>query len=833
MKNKWSTQFKAAVGYLLLIALLIFSIRFIYGEMRALTTWDDYGLTLAKQRRITNGVVERLNQAEVIGQSLSAGSMEQYDTYRRRMRAVRQGIDSLRPLLTDSTQLLRLDTVQRLIVTKERNMRSLLDAIKEHDSDKLYRRHLTELIAEQDTVISQQKVSHKVVTESKLYTTVPKARKGFFKRVAEVFVPDRHDSVKVENVKMEEVTDTIAAGYNAADTVMSLLNDIRARVESVQQTTLADIDEKTRRLRINGLMLNQKVHQLLNDIELQEQLLNHNRELQQEVIRNNSAFTLMGVAVAAIVLAFLFFALVWRDVSRSNHYRRELEKSKRHAEELLALRENLMLTITHDIKSPTGSIQGYIDLLRRITTDERQRFYLDNMDGSASHLLNLVNSLLDYHRLDANKMEIDRITFVPAELFQSIAASFEPLAQRKGLTLHYTPDATLQSVYIGDPFRIRQVAENLLSNAIKFTKEGSVTLQAKVENRLLCFDVIDTGAGMTPDEQQTAFKEFTRLRNAQGQEGFGLGLAITYKLVHLMEGDVQIESAPGAGSRFSITLPLPRATHGVEEAYRKRTTHMLPLCSAPVHLLLVDDDRIQLELTKSMLAGYPVQITTCTHPDDALQLMQQHPFDALLTDIQMPAMNGFELLKAIRALPQPSARELLVIAVTARSEMTFEQIEPKGFAGLLHKPFTADEFCRTLGVVLQCTIQTTDLPQPAPKPQTQKLNFGALTAFSDDDVEAAATIIATFISETHENLKQFKEGCDERDVQVVSNLAHKMLPVMSMLSAREVANNLLWLEEKRRSTALTNDEWMRVEQLLKAIETIEQEAKSYLSSLAI
>lgn len=191
-----------------------------------------------------------------------------------------------------------------------------------------------------------------------------------------------------------------------------------------------------------------------------------------------------------------------------------------------------MLTITHDIKAPVGSIIGYTDLLERITTEERQRFYLNNMQSSAKHLLSLVNSLLDYHRLDAHKMDVNKVTFNPHQLFDTIYISFKPMANAKHLLLEYDCGEPLNRLYIGDPFRTRQIVENLLSNALKFTQEGSITLRAALENGQLHFSISDTGCGISEEEQKRIFQEFTRLRNAQGQEGFGLGLAITKNLFY-------------------------------------------------------------------------------------------------------------------------------------------------------------------------------------------------------------------------------------------------------------------------------------------------------------
>ena len=198
-------------------------------------------------------------------------------------------------------------------------------------------------------------------------------------------------------------------------------------------------------------------------------------ELQQEV-RMRSANIIAGIAIGAVFLSAFFLILIMRDITRSNRYRRQLEEANKRAEDLLVAREKLMLAITHDFKAPLGSIMGYTELLSRLTEDERQRFYLDNMKSSSEHLLKLVSDLLDFHRLDLNKAEVNRIVFNPAQLFEEIRVCFEPLTAAKGLVLqcHIAPE--LSEKYISDPLRIQQIVNNLLSNAVKFTQQGKITL---------------------------------------------------------------------------------------------------------------------------------------------------------------------------------------------------------------------------------------------------------------------------------------------------------------------------------------------------------------------
>lgn len=860
-----STKLKVAFGYILLTALLFASIGYIFQEMQSLTGTGDDEAILSRRRHFTNRIIGQLYQAEVIGQSLSTGQLGQYRQYKTAMEKANIALDSLRNLLTDSVQMARLDTVSILFMEKERNMRNLLRAIQQGGTDKIYKQHIDELIAEQDSLLSLPHVKRKVITHTNSYV-IRKKPKSFIKRLGEVFAPGKGDSTQVNNVIQEEYTDTLTEAYSPADTVVTMLKDIQSRVTDTHQERMEMVNRRTQSLRLSGLKVSQKVNQLLSAIEEEEQALAQNKYMQEEHIRQKSIRTVAGIAIAAVMLAVFFLVLIWRDITRSNHYRRELEKAKRRAEDLLVAREKLMLTITHDIKAPVGSILGYTDLLERITTEERQRFYLDNMQSSANHLLSLVNSLLDYHRLDAHKMDINRVSFNPRQLFDTIYISFKPTATAKKLELNYECGEPLNHVYSGDPFRIRQILENLLSNALKFTKQGSITLRAALENGQIHFSVCDTGCGISTEEQKRIFQEFTRLHNAQGQEGFGLGLAITHKLVLLLGGEIRIDSEPGKGSCFHVYLPLDDAPHiqdagdtyqsastrdgkedenGMVDSHKtlnenrvidesgivdlngqktSPTSGITANTEETMRLILIDDDRIQMQLTTAMLERSGVEVTCCEQPEELFNKLKESPFDALLTDIQMPAMNGFDLLKAIRTLDIPQAQALPVIAITARSDMDEAYFRSYGFSGCLHKPFTIHELLTTISQVTSKAISGADNTSVRQTP----LNFSALTAFSEDDQEAATEIIRTFISETEKNRIRMEKALEEKDPAGITAMAHKLLPLFTMLGAERCIPSLKWLEEKRGTTEMTDEMADKTNFVLKEIQEVIREAEQHI-----
>lgn len=800
----FSTSSKIVFGYIVLVGLLMGAFTYTIQQMNLLTTPSNLNEQLDHRRHITHRIISQLYDAEIIGQTLRTGKLNEYYHYLKAMKEVNASIDTLEIILTDTLQQARLDTVRSLLRHKQWNMYAVLEAMRNTPTDQIYQEQLDSLIAQQDSLLSTPHIRRKVITHHNSYTIHHK-KKGFFKRLADVFAPGKGDSTQVSNVIQEEYTDTLDEVYNPVDTISHMITGIQHKVFQTRQKETEMLNAQINSLRVIGSGLSQRVNQLLENIEQDEQEAARVKLMQEEEIRKEAAETMAKIAIAAFVLVLVFSIVIARDITRNNHYRRELEKAKLYAENLLVAREKLMLTITHDIKAPAGSIIGYIDLLIRLVHDRRQQFYLSNMKSSAQHLLALVTSLLDYHRLEAGKMDLHPVAFSPHELLNDIYHSFLPLAEKKQLQLTFDDKLPESLTLEGDPFRIRQIVENLLSNALKFTATGEITLEAEYHGNQFVFRVSDTGCGMTAKEQERIFKEFTRLRSAQGQEGFGLGLSITHKLVELLLGKIEIESTPGKGSTFQVSMPLPSIA---SKAVQETTEVPLTLQETLLRVLIIDDDRIQMHLTEAMLhnvaeevKGLKVETVCCEHPEELVAQLQAHTFHLLFTDIQMPAMNGFELLKHLRSLSLPQAQSIPVIAITARGDMDENDFRQKGFAGMLQKPFNQSDLKTVLKAVMfgeEANPETARQEIPRKELATEgTYNFSPLTAFSEDDPEAAREILRTFAQETRKNLEKIQVALQAEDMETLCAVAHKMLPTFLMIEARQAIPSLQWLEQQR------------------------------------
>ncbi len=770
------TKVKIAIGYSLLLAILLFSLVFVHREMETLSASDDQ-------------------------------------------------------------QNLRTDSLLALLREKDKNTIQMLRVLSEANDSLLSAREIEEIIAEQDSVVTQQRVQHRIVTTRDSLITKPK-KKGFFKRLAEAFVPSRQDTAVLVNTSLEVATDTILEAYNPADSLHQKIRTASEQKRAQKKTTIRRKNVQFRRL---DTQLTARIDSLVKEYE-QNMMQRAQMDAEKEqYVRQRSARIIGGIAVGAVLLSVFFLIIIWRDITRSNRYRRELEEANHRAEELLNAREKLMLAITHDFKAPLGSIMGYTDLLARLTKDERQRFYLDNMRSSSQHLLKLVSDLLDFHRLDLKKTEVNRVTFNPSQLFEEIRTSFEPLTTAKGLVLEYKIDSELDGRFISDPLRIRQIVNNLLSNAVKFTTKGGITLAVSYSSSRLRIAVTDTGKGMVAEDRERIFQEFTRLPGAQGEEGFGLGLSIVRKLVVLLEGTIDVQSTLGEGSTFTVILPLfpvgeaTGFTKDRKENLSLSTTgtdHTVQeqVVNSPMNILLIDDDRIQLALTAAMLEQQGIHATCCEQLDELTGQLRENRFDVLLTDVQMPAINGFDLLKRLRASDILQARTIPVIAVTARSDMDEAGFAEYGFSGCLHKPFTVTELLKQLKVE-GGKWKVTDQPRPesGKLKLSGEVDFHALTVFSEDDPEAARSILSTFAKETEKNIDRMEAGLKEEDMEIIAGMAHKLLPLLTMIKAMEILPLLSWLESKRNET-FSDEVKQKTEEALPLLRQVVAESRKYFST---
>ena len=563
-----------------------------------------------------------------------------------------------------------------------------------------------------------------------------------------------------------------------------------------QAERLVQIQAQMDSLYVGGMELNERMNSIVSEFERENNERFAARYRTFVLERNNSYYVVAGLALSISLLAIVLYILIHRDLNRRLRYEREFEQSDNRNRELLRSRKELMASVAHDLRAPLAAIRGCAEQLSSESDGSCRVGYLDNILHSSDYMLALVDTLMEYHRMDEGGTHSKNTLFSLKTLFEEIADSHRLAARQKKLA--FTASFSGLDVMVNcDSSHIRQIVGNLLSNALKFTFHGKVLLEVEYRPGDLHISVLDTGMGIGLEEKKRIFGAFERLDNARNIPGFGLGLAITARLVSLMQGHVEVESVPGKGSRFSVFLPMLPAGHPVcpEEKFS-------PVCELPVDIrvLVIDDNRIQLGVISKMLSRNQIHCDCCSDVRELMDCLNKQKYDLLLTDIQMPGTNGFSVLELLRTSNIPRAWEIPVIAITARSDKKGEYLTA-GFADCLYKPFSEEEL---LAAVSQ-------MDRPA---------FAAIME-GEENVEE---MLDLFIKDTMGELAGIRDAFSTGDYKKLGSIIHKAAPLWEMIRINIPQSEL------REMASMPSEKWgglsdERIEELIKAVEHAVEKAK--------
>lgn len=807
------TKFKIIVSYLLLFSLSLIAVVFIYKQIIRLTV-EEQGVSQANQKLfIIGNTITGLYEAETLSNVfLQTGSNQSFKRYIEIMEQVDINIDSLRNLTDQPNQELRLDSISILLGQKTKNLQALIKARKSLASNEFYDKALASIESGRDSTKEQTNILQRVVTtQDSSYVINEKKRKGF---LGWFNSKPKQDSILKVTISHQIVVDTLnkVSSRQNTDTVVNILKSVWEDVQEKRKNIVRQINRTEYSVIRQSTNITDQLRRILSEYE-KEELNNSFRKIRQrEQVVNTTTNIIAWIAPSAIVIILLFSFFILRDISRSQRYRRKLEAANLYADQLLKSREKLILTVTHDIKSPLGSIIGYIELLNNTEMTNRQGYFLKNMKGSSEHILKLVTNLLDLSKLESNKMPLEEVVFNPSHLFQEVCDSFIPMAQVKNLRLTSQLDKDLDRDWKGDALRIRQILSNILSNAIKYTNKGTIHFSAASRGTedMVILKIKDSGPGMTREEQDMIFREFTRLSSASAIEGTGLGLTITLKLVELLDGKITLESAPGEGSCFVIELPLKRILHAgkqFEKAHIEATKINESALQLPetvpggLRVLLVDDDPLQLEMSGALLQSRGILADKTTQPDKILELLRAKPYDVIFSDIQMPGTDGFALVQLIRQSGQPGAATIPVVALSANSEKTEKEYQEAGFTAYLNKPFTSTRLFEVLEKVSGKKQPEKSVSQVTEEDAPEKgYTLKNIRQFTDNDAEATQKIVESFVRDTCHHLDLLEDYAISEQTEAIFQLAHKMLPMFRQLETTGIVELLEQLEHSKTPT---------------------------------
>lgn len=667
-------------------------------------------------------------------------------------------------------------TMTSLLKEEQENLRQLSDAMAGKPDKNYLREKVNSLNTGKDSVVVHSKAPQ--THEAKSTTVeVVKTRKGFFRRLADAFKKEHAETLSVKKDSDMAVVDTVVTPVNVAENVADILQQIEKKENHEKRSHADNMNKEVEDLKVVSTQLALRSAKQLSDVHQKERGAMQRAISQAMEARRDLLWQMGLLAIVTIAAVMVLIVVIWRDSKKEREYQESLEAANEEIQCVMNQRERLLLTITHDIKAPAASIAGFIDLMGDYVSSRKGMECLHNIKNSAVHLSLLVASLLDYHQLENGLMKVRPTTFSLVRLVAECVEGMRLRAEEKGLRLSY--DTTkAEGLFLADAFRIRQILDNLVGNAIKYTDCGGVTVKALVSTVMgkhqLTLSVKDTGKGMNTEDKRKVFQAFARLGNAQGIEGAGLGLSITKELVALLDGEIHVYSTVGKGSIFTVTIP-------VEPSKEETTKKDARKAFANHKILILDDDKLQLQLIQEMLRRIvddSWRVFACGHVVDALTTLHNERPALMLMDIEMPEMNGTEMIRHV------NHAQMTVVAMTAHDNSIKGQLLEAGFDDCLFKPFGIDQLARILGKEAKGQVVADDTT-PTDGPSSR---FDSLVAFAGGDEDAAREIVSTVKEELARHLSDLKEMRESAilPVENIGKVAHKLLPIASMTRMESV-----------------------------------------------
>lgn len=784
----FSTRIKILVGYALLAIVLLSATWMIYDNTRSLTAVNNASERLMARRDIVDTLVFSMLETANAERSILLGDASEWQRFDHAISNSTEKARQLRPLISDSLKRQRLDTLVILLKAKRQNTMLVMAELGKDNRDIFYSNKMKALHSGRDSVVIHPRTAEQHYQRETVYEIV-KTKKGFFRRLGDAFRRQHTDTVGMTRVQKRATADTVNHRVDIADSVANALAEIQQKQQRESGRQKERIAGRNSELQRVSILLAWRTGQLLEDIQNDEHTALRRVVDKAMNSRRTMIMRIAGLGLLAILSAAILVVYILRDIRRERRDRQRIIEAKAETERIMQQRERLLLTITHDIKAPAASIAGFIDLLAEYVDRPKAIGYLKSIGGSAQHLLQLVTALLDYHQLESGKVEIHEESFSPATLIRECVGGMQPQALEKGLLLESNINVADSMVCRSDAFRIKQIVNNLVGNAIKYTDEGKVTVSTAYMSGRLTIGVADTGCGMTPEEQQRVFNAFTRLPGAQCKEGVGLGLSIAREIVERLGGSINLVSRKGEGSKFTVVIPMETANGNDDKAETTIDIEIDETAEAgagisqsnenrnsgdkSLRILIVDDDKLQQQLLLEMFArveGILLDITSTTHACEAIQLAHDIKPDIVFTDIEMPEMNGNEIMKRIRE----NRMAMKFVAITAHEPSIMPKLRNEGFDACLFKPFSVQTLAATICQITGHMVRVKEKQQDS----TADSLRSALLPFTDGDAEAERQIIADICRSIDEYLELLGDA-DNSDS--IAKAAHKAMPLLEMI----------------------------------------------------
>ena len=720
-----------AIGYISIFVLALLMVCTYRNEQDRLAVLEEKNSRTNELRRSINRLNVQITGLSLLGETViewKEGDAEQY-------RSQRMAIDSVLCVFREVFPAERagIDTLREILANKEIRLEELA---RIHSRQKSLNRSIADIVP----VITRQ--------SSRENFQKPK-RKGFLGLFG-----------KKEETKPSETT--------------SMLHSLNSDKIEQQKKQSRILSEQTDSLAGRNAELNRRLRGVIRHIDRNVQSDLQMQEMETATLRGQAFMQIGWMSGFSLLLLLVLYVIIHRDARRIRRYKRktaelieQLRQSVEQNEALIASRKKAVHTITHELRTPLTAITGYATLMDKEHDTDKAGMYIQNIRQSSERMRGMLNTLLDFFRLDNGKEQPSLSPCRISAITHILETEFMPIAMNKGLTL--IVESHTDAVVMTDKERILQICNNLLSNAIKFTDNGNVSLAADYDDGLLKLIVEDTGTGMTEDEQRRVFGAFERLSNAATKDGFGLGLSIVQRIVAMLGGVVRLESEKGKGSCFTVEIPMQTAEEQPEQSRQGYVRQN----EAYHEVIAIDNDAVLLFMLKEMYAQEGIHCDTCTDAAELIELIRKKEYSLLLTDLNMPEINGYELLELLRTSNVGNSKTIPVVVTTASGSCSKEELMDCGFSGCLLKPFSISEL---MEVSDKCAMKSN---------RNEKPDFTSLLSYGNE-----AVMLEKLIAETEKEMQAVREAELRKDLQELDALTHHLRSSWEILRADQPLREL-------------------------------------------
>ena len=769
-KNKFT--FKIILSYLVLGTLAVLVGVFLYSEFKNYTaeTTENTG---EKKFIETGTLINLVYETDGFSRlALLTESDDDFEKYMSKTDSLFKKIEEIKSLTTNDFQVKQLDSVKSLLAEKNRNIEQLrilrLTNKKDTSLDDIMRE-----VRKLEASVGLNSVESLIRNPSKLNSRERRIWQNY-----------------ADYLNSDATRDTSTVKSKTVDSMLVAARYIVAEAKKENSRIRESLTQKENELIRNDLNISERLREIIASFD-REIAKNNNLEKQQRsesMERTKQILKFAGILGGVVILLFSYFIL--SDFFRAERFKKNLEESKNYAESLLKSREQLISTVSHDLKTPLNTISGYSELFENSNLSEKQKYYLGQITSSSHFISHLVDDLLDFSKLEAGKLPIESVPFSLENIIVEAGNAVKQQFPQKAVGLKLSISEKIKSkIFESDPLRIRQIVNNLVGNAFKFTEKGRVEIKVEEIQEVgkistVQISVIDTGIGISKEKQQLIFNEFTQAETEIAHKfgGSGLGLAISKKLTELLGGNLKVESVLGKGSSFILILPLKNSERILTKTIPKNTISFKGL-----NAVIIDDD----DAMRSLLQEIFEQMDIASEAFNSFENFHTNfNFDFVLTDIQMPETDGFSVLVKLKNGEINSYKNQPVIAMTGSREHNRDFYLNKGFSEMLPKPFSKQELVTALEHIFPyrnnfSKENIADEIFHQDGTDTRKFDLSLLKSFLNTP-EALEEVLEVFNSQTEKDLQQINISIIENDTKTISEIAHRMLTMFRQLKAKEV-----------------------------------------------